>query len=358
MAALRGVPRAGRQLLSDASHCKPCLTSLQRCVSTDSTASPASTAKSAPVIPDIESDSGLAAPIVTRGDVRMVDPRKRASRRNYELPHERYRYHPPKYYRGPLHPVIPPKSSEPIARDFVPGPFNLPRLKQTYHSTINADIMTLMYLHKPPGTPDRPERIRLREWDDSSPYMENRPKRGPRGHEILFPMENNITWRNIPEIRAVHVATYTAKAKKNPDHLIVGRSVLQTITGVRPEITTTRSSVSHWGIIKGDRSGVKCTMRGNQAYEFIDKVVNLVFPKIKEWQGVKGTTGDGAGNISWGFDPQEMMYFPEVEANYSLYPSKMVPGCRIVLETTAKSDRHARILCSAIGIPFYGKLVD
>ncbi|KAI8630133.1 ribosomal protein L5 [Xylariaceae sp. FL1651] len=349
MAALREVPRVGKHLLSHVSYIKPCVPSAQRCASTEATT---------PVVPDIELDSGLATPIVTRDGIQIVDPRKRASRRNHELPHERYRYHAPKYDRGPLHPVQPPPSSNPIARNFTPGPFNFPRLKQTYQSTVASDIMTLMYQHTPPGTPDKPERIRLREWDDSSPYMKNRPKRGPRGHGVLLPLEKPIDWRNIPEIRAVHVASYMPQARKNFDHIIVGRAVLQSITGVRPTVTHTKTSVSQWGIVKGDRSGVKCSIYGNQAYEFIDKVVNLVFPKIKEWKGIQGTTGDSTGNIGFGFASQDMQHFPEVEASYSLYPSKMIPGCRVILETTAKSDRHARILCKALGIPFHGELVD
>ncbi|KAI1636391.1 ribosomal protein L5 [Biscogniauxia mediterranea] len=360
MAALRDMPRAGRQLLSTLPYLRPCAPSLLRYASTDSGGTPPTPAPAASAldIPDIELDSGFATPIVSREDISITDPRKRASRRKFELPHERYRYRPPKYYRGPLHPVQPPPSSDPVARNFSPGPFNLPRLKQTYRSTIAADIMTMMYQHVPPGTPDKPERIRLREWDDSSPYMKNRPKRGPRGHDVLFPLEKNITWRNIPELKAVHIAMFIPKAKKNPDHIIVGRAILQNITGVRPTVTTTKASVAQWGINKGDRSGVKCTLRGDQAWEFVDKVVNLVFPKIKEWKGIEGTTGDSTGNLGWGFDPQDMLHFPEIEASYSLYPGKMIPGCRIVLETTATSDRHARILCKALGIPFYGKLVD
>ena len=200
----------------------------------------------------------------------------------------RYRYHPPKYDRGPLHPVQAPPSSEPTARNFEPGPFNLPRLKQTFHSTIAADLMTLTYQHTPPGTPDKPPRVRLREWDDSSPYMKNRPKRGPRGADVLFPLEPEITWRNIPEVRAVHVSSFVPRAKKNPDHLIVARAVVQTITGVRPKVTSVNSSVAQWGIVRGDRTGVKATLRGEAAWEFVDKVVQLVFPKIKEWKGVEG----------------------------------------------------------------------
>lgn len=279
MATLREAPRAGRQLLSSVSHLRLCAPGIYRYASTETTP---------PVVPDIELDSGLATPIVTREGITIVDPRKRASRRNHELPHERYRYRAPKFYRGPLHPVQPPPSSDPIARDFSPGPFNLPRLKQTYQSTIAADIMTMMYQHTPPGTPDKPERIRLREWDDSSPYMKNRPKRGPRGADVLFPLEKSIDWRNIPEIRAVHIAMYTPQARKNFDHIIVGRAVLQSISGVRPTTTSSKSSVSQWGIVKGSKSGVKCSIYGNQAYEFVDKAINLVFPKIKEWRGVKG----------------------------------------------------------------------
>ncbi|RYP59442.1 hypothetical protein DL769_008530 [Monosporascus sp. CRB-8-3] len=308
MASLREVPRAGRQLFNTASHWRPCPSGFRRCASTEA----------APAVPDIETESGLTGPIVTREDVPVVDPRKRASRRKQELPHERYRYHPPKYDRGPLHPVQPPPSSDPVARNFVPGPFNLPRLKQTYHSMIAPDLMTLTYQHTPPGTPDKPERVRLREWDDSSPYMKNRPKRGPRGHDVLFPMEPEITWRNIPEIRAVHLSVFTPQAKKNPDHLIVARSVLQSITGVRPVVTKSHKSVAQWAVVKGDRTGVKVSVHGDQAYEFIDKVVQLVFPKIKEWKGIEGTTGDGTGNIGWGFQPQDVMHFPEVEANYSV----------------------------------------
>jgi large subunit ribosomal protein L5 len=222
-----------------------------------------------------------------------------------------------------MHPVQPPPSSDPVARNFSPGPFNFPRLKHTYHSTITSDILTLAYQHKIPGTPDKPERIRFRSWGDETPYMTNRPKRGPRGAEVLLPLEDNINYHNIPELRAVHIAAYMPLAKKNPDHITVAKAVLQSITGVRPVLTLTKTSVAQWSIVKGDKSGVKCSVYGNQAYEFLDKVINLVLPKIKEWPGVKGSTGDSAGNLSFGFESSQMMYFPEVEANYSLYPSKV-----------------------------------
>ncbi|KAF7515932.1 hypothetical protein G7054_g14362 [Neopestalotiopsis clavispora] len=356
MASLREVPRAARHVLKTSS-LQSSTPAFRRCASTEAAGAPAS-ANAAPAVLGIETESGLASPIVERSQIQIQDPRKRASRREMELPHSRYRYHPPKYYRGPLHPVQPPPSSDPVARDFVPGPFNLPRLKQTFHSTVASDIMTLAYQHKIPGTPDKPERIRLRNWGDETPYMENRPKRGPRGADVLLPLEQHITYRNVPEIKCIHIASFMPLAKKSQDYVTVAKAVIQSITGVRPEATHVKHSVAQWQIVKGDRAGVKCTIHGHQAYEFLDKMINLVFPKIKEWNGIAGTTGDGAGNLAWGFAPSHMMFFPEVEANYSLYPAKMIPGCRVFVETTAKSDRHARLLLQSLGIPFHGKLID
>lgn len=153
--------------------------------------------------------------------------------------------------------------------------------------------------------------------------MANRPKRGPRGADVLLPLEPALTYHNIPEIKSIHIAAFMPEAKKNQDYVTVAKSVIQSITGVRPDATHIKHSVAQWGIIKGDRAGVKVSVHGHQAYELLDKMINLVFPKIKEWKGVSGTTGDSAGNLAWGFTPAQMIYFPEVEANYSLYPAKV-----------------------------------
>lgn len=262
----------------------------------------------------------------------------------------RYQYHPPKYYRGPLHPVQSPPSSDPQARDFVPGPFNLPRLRDTYETTLAADLMTLTYLHKPPGTPDSPERVRLRPWDDSSPYHKNRPLRGPRGSSNLPILERNINWRNVPEIKAVSVNVFAPRATQNRDYLHIARSVVQAITGSDPEVTRVKHSVVQWKVRKGDKTGAKTTIYGNEAYEFVDKLIHLVLPKIKDWPGMKGivlagisgfllltgeiaNAGDGSGNIGFGFKPAEMKFFPELEVNYdvrfhSLDGAKYLLTCR------------------------------
>ena len=202
--------------------------------------------------------------------------------------HDRYQYHPPIFERGPLHPIQSPASSDPVARDFIPGPFNFPRLKQTYQSTVAADLMTLTYDHKPPGTPRKVIGQRLREWDDSSPYHKNRPLRSPRGSPELLLVERDITFRNVPEIRAISLSSFVPAAIKNEDYLLVARAAIQAITGSVPETIMTKSNDAQWGIVKGKPAGVKTTIYGNAAYEFLDKCVHLVFPRIKDWQGIKG----------------------------------------------------------------------
>jgi len=175
----------------------------------------------------------------------------------------------------------------------MPGPFNLPRLKQTYDHTISSDLLTLAYLHKPPGTPKAPERERLRKWVGDSPYFENRPLRGPRGSSNLPLLEKDITFNNIPQIHAVHMNCFVPKAIKDYDQLYVARAVIQSISGRIPRVTWIKTGVAQWKTQNGDNSGCKVTIFGDQAIEFVDKLINLVFPKIKDWPGLTGMKRNG-----------------------------------------------------------------
>ena len=232
-----------------------------------------------------------------------------------------YQYHPPKYYRGPLHPVQAPPSSDPTARDFVPGPFNFPRVKHTYDSTIAPDLLTLTYQHTPPNAVQtESQKGSLRGWDGSSPYHKNRPRRGPRGGSSsrLGLLERDIAWNNIPEIEAVTINSYAPLASDNKEYLHVARAVVQAISGSYPEVTTVKKHVQQWGVRKGDKAGAKTTLRGGAAYEFVDKLLTLVLPRIKDWPGVKATTGDRAGNLALGLKPEWILFFPEIEINYDV----------------------------------------
>ncbi|KAI9149239.1 ribosomal L5 precursor mitochondrial [Paramyrothecium foliicola] len=317
------------------------------------------TSNNAGDLAELDSASSFETPAPKQDDVQAFNNAPKISAKDRNLPGNRYQYHPPKYYRGPLHPVQMPASSDPTARDFVPGPFNFPRLKHTYDSTIAPDLMTLTYKHTPPGTiPPVSQKGQLRQWDGSSPYHKNRPSRGPRGggSSRLGLLERDIAWHNIPEISAVSIHSFAPLAAQNKEHLQVARAILQAISGHFPEVTKVNHGVVQWGVRKGDKTGAKVTIRGGAAYDFVDKLVTLVLPKIKDWPGIKASSGDGSGNLAFGMKPEWMAYFPELEFNYDMYPARLVPGCHIYIQTTGTSDRQGRLLMEALGFPFYGKL--
>lgn len=136
-------------------------------------------------------------------------------------------------------------------------------------------------------------------------------------------MERDIDFRTVPELLAITLSTYVPSGTKEPTYLLAARAALQAVTGARTEITRVKHGVSQFGVSKGQTAGAKVTVWGEQAYEFMDKMVHLVFPKIKEWPGVPGTTGDESGNLSWGFEPEHFALFPEIQANYDAYPAKV-----------------------------------
>jgi large subunit ribosomal protein L5 len=192
--------------------------------------------------------------------------------------------------------------------------------------------MTLGYVHKPPGTVDTPKSERLRTWDDSSPYHKNRPKRGPRGPEgVLRLIEKDINFRNIPKIEGVTVHSMIKGAIDDSSHLHVAGMVLQSVTGVRPLVHRAKHSVAQFGIRETMPISLTCTMRGNQAWEFVDKCINIVFPRLKDWEGVKGTTGDSSGNLSFGFSREGAILFPEEEINYDVSPQYYFDKAKVLI---------------------------
>jgi large subunit ribosomal protein L5 len=149
--------------------------------------------------------------------------------------------------------------------------------------------MTLGYVHKPPGTITTPRADRLRTWDESSPYHKGRPKRGPRGPgEVLRVVEKDINWRNVPKIEAVVVHTMTRDAQESSAYLHVAGIMLQAITGARPTVHRVKHPVAQWNLRVKNPISLTSTIRGDQAYDFVDKCISLVLPRIKDWEGVRG----------------------------------------------------------------------
>jgi large subunit ribosomal protein L5 len=178
--------------------------------------------------------------------------------------------------------------------------------------------MALTYSHTPPGTVTPPKAPRLREWDDSSPYHKNRPKRGPRGGDVLRLIERDMNWHNIPQIKEVTIHSMVKGAIEDSAHLHVAGLMLQAITGVRPTVHRAKHGMADWGLREKQPISLTCTLKGDEAWAFVDKCVNLVFPQIKDWPGVKGSSGDSSGNLAWGFDRDAAILFPEVAINYDV----------------------------------------
>ncbi|GKZ89414.1 hypothetical protein AnigIFM59636_011635 [Aspergillus niger] len=318
----------------------------------------ASTRSPSADINELESTT-LSTPL-SQDTVKSFNPLERARARKTQLPRSRYQFRSPKYDRGPLHPHRPPPPSDPSSRLFVPGPFSLPRVAQTWQSTVAPDLLTLLYVHNPPGFKPPPKAPRLRSWDDSSPYHKNRSLRGPRGGDVLRLLRKPITFNNIPKIERITLHSYVKQAATNDSSwLHVAGMALQAVTNVKVETFKSKTSVAQWHIAPGrDTVAAKAELRGENMLHFFGKLVDIVMPRLKDWQGVKGSSGDSSGNITFGLEPEEMALFPEIEVNYDMYPPKMIPGCHITIHTSANTDKDARLLLSAMGVPFYGKLVN
>lgn len=162
----------------------------------------------------------------------------------------------------------------------------------------------------------------------------------------------------MPRLTGIVVHSMSSEASDNSSHLHVTSMVLQSITNARVQVHRQKTSVAQWGGKAGRYVACTATLKGEDMYDFLGRTVDMVLPRIKEWPGVAGSSGDSSGNISFGLTPEAVAAYPEIEVNYDMYPPKMIPGCHITLQTSATNDKDARILLTTLGIPFYGKLVD
>jgi len=124
------------------------------------------------------------------------------------------------------------------------------------------------------------------------------------------------------------------------------REELALITGQRPVITKARKAISNFKIRKGSPVGCKVTLRGFKMYEFLDRLVNVTFPRIKDFQGFPARSFGGSGNYSLGLSEQNM--FPEIDID----KMHRLQGMDITIATTAKTDELAREVLKAFNFPF------
>ena len=136
------------------------------------------------------------------------------------------------------------------------------------------------------------------------------------------------------------------EAKDNAKIMETAVGEISVITGQKPVVTRARKSIANFKVRQGMPVGAKVTLRGENMYEFADKLFNISLPRVRDFKGVSKDSFDGRGNYSMGV--KEQLIFPEI--NYD--EVDMVKGMNIVFTTTAKTDEEACALLELLGLPF------
>jgi len=135
--------------------------------------------------------------------------------------------------------------------------------------------------------------------------------------------------------------------KDNPKVLEGAVSNLTKITGQRPVVTKAKKSISDFKLVAGDPIGCKVTLRGERAYEFLNRLFNAVLPGIRDFRGLSASAFDGRGNYTLGLSEQAT--FPEIEYSEIV----KTQGMDITIVTTARTDREGFVLLKDLGLPFH-----
>ena len=150
----------------------------------------------------------------------------------------------------------------------------------------------------------------------------------------------------VPRLEKVVINIGVGEAITNAKALEAAQSDLVAISGQRPVITRARKSIAAFHLREGMPIGLKVTLRGKRMYEFLFKLMNIVLPRIREFQGVSPDSFDGRGNYTLGF--KEQTVFPEIDYDKIDKPR----GIEISVVTTARRDEEGRELLKLLGMPF------
>ncbi|MFP4697113.1 MAG: 50S ribosomal protein L5 [Eubacteriales bacterium] len=168
-------------------------------------------------------------------------------------------------------------------------------------------------------------------------------------NEIVDSMIKKFGYTNklaVPKIEKVVINMGVGEAKENAKVLDSAVKDLETIAGQKPIITKAKKSVAAFKVREGMPIGTKVTLRGKRMYDFIDRLINLALPRVRDFRGVNPNAFDGRGNYALGI--KEQLIFPEIEYD----KIDKVRGMDIIFVTTSNSDEEARELLSLFGMPF------
>ncbi|MBB6451473.1 large subunit ribosomal protein L5 [Geomicrobium halophilum] len=164
----------------------------------------------------------------------------------------------------------------------------------------------------------------------------------PRLHEQF----NYSTVMAVPKIEKVIINTGVGEAVSNPKTLDNAIEELSLITGQKPVVTKAKKSIAGFKLREGNPIGAKVTLRGTRMYDFLEKLIHVSLPRVRDFRGISNKAFDGRGNYTLGV--KEQLIFPEIEYD----KIDKVRGMDIVIVTTAETDEEAKALLTEIGMPF------
>lgn len=167
--------------------------------------------------------------------------------------------------------------------------------------------------------------------------------------EVVPAMMKAFSYKNtfqVPKVEKVVINMGVGEATHNADALEAAVKDLMKIAGQKPIVTKAKKSVSAFKVRAGMNVGCKVTLRGERMYDFLEKLFNVVLPRVRDFRGVNPDSFDGRGNYSMGL--REQLIFPEIEYD----EVSKIRGMDITISTTAKTDEEGRYLLEALGMPF------
>ena len=168
-------------------------------------------------------------------------------------------------------------------------------------------------------------------------------------NEIVDEMIKKFGYKNImevPKLDKVVINMGVGEAKENAKVLESAIADMEKIAGQKAVVTRAKNSVANFKIREGMPIGCKVTLRGEKMYEFVDRLINLALPRVRDFRGVNPNAFDGRGNYALGI--KEQLIFPEIEYD----KIDKVRGMDVIFVTTAKTDEEARELLKQFNMPF------
>jgi large subunit ribosomal protein L5 len=167
--------------------------------------------------------------------------------------------------------------------------------------------------------------------------------------EMVPALQEALNLQNVmqvPQIKKVVINIGMGEALDNPKALDAAVSDLSQITGQKPVITKARVSIANFKLREGRSIGVKVTLRGERMWSFLDRLLNIVLPRVRDFRGVPRDAFDGRGNYTLGL--REQLIFPEIEYD----KIDKIRGMEITIVTSATNDEQAASLLEMLGMPF------